>query len=129
MRFRSKFMVTAAAAAVSLSTAVATASAGPSGNANWLSFSGVCNGREVQFLDPPGPGPSNFVVGGSVGVGMIFTFTDLATGEVMQEDVFGRGVDESMLNHCAIVFNDVPTPGGTVNVLLDVWALVTPQGQ
>lgn len=129
MRLRNKFMVTAAAATVWVSTAVVgTASAAPKGNDNWLSVSGVCDGQEVQFLDPPGPGPTNFIVGGSVGVGMTFRATDLATGEVIGEDFLGRGLDEGKLTYCAIVFNDLPTPSGPVDVLLEVWVLVTPQG-
>jgi hypothetical protein len=105
-----------------------SAAAAPTGNDNWLRFEATCNGQQVQFVDPPGPGPSNFVVGGSVGVGMRFLSTNLATGEVLEERVYGQGVDESRLTHCSTVFHDVPTPGGTIDVLFEVWGLVTPQG-
>jgi hypothetical protein len=105
-----------------------TAAAAPKGNDNWLSFEATCDGQQVQFLDPPGPGPSNFVVGGTVGVGMRFLATNLATGEVLEERIYGRGVDEDRLIHCSTVFYDVPTPEGTIDLLFEVWGLVTPQG-
>jgi hypothetical protein len=54
--------------------------------------------------------------------------TNLATGEVGEERIYGRGVDESRLTYCSTVFHDVPTPGGTIDVLFEVWGLVTPQG-
>jgi hypothetical protein len=104
------------------------AGAAPNGNDNWLSFEATCDGKQVQFLDPPGPGPSNFAVGGTVGVGMRFLATNLATGEVLEERIYGRGVDPDKLTHCAAVFRDVPVPRGTVDVLFEVWGLVTPQG-
>jgi hypothetical protein len=56
-----------AAAAVLAAAAAGTAAGAPIGNDNWLTSSGTCNGQQVQFLDPPGPGPSNFAVGGSAG--------------------------------------------------------------
>ena len=124
---RSIAAVIACVAAVSLGAG--SASAAPKGNDNWLRFDGTCNGQPFQFLDPPGPGPSNFVIGGTVGVGMRFRSTNLATGEVLEEIVYGRGVDESRLTHCSTVFHDVPTPGGTVDVLFEVWGLVTPQAR
>jgi hypothetical protein len=117
-----------AAAAVLAAAAAGTAAGAPIGNDNWLTFSGTCNGQQVQFLDPPGPGPSNFAVGGSVGVGMIFQWSNLATGEVLQVDVFGRGVSPDKLTHCSIIVPNVPTPVGTIDVLFEVWALTTPQG-
>jgi hypothetical protein len=126
-RFRALLGTFAALASGAL-VAAGTAAADPTGNANWLTFSGTCNGQQVQFLDPPGPGPSNFVVGGSVGVGMIFKWSNLATGELLQEQIYGRGVDEARLTHCAIVVPHVPTPAGTIDVLFEVWGLVTPQG-
>jgi hypothetical protein len=108
--------------------ATGTAGAAPNGNDNWLSFEATCDGQQVQFLDPPGPGPSNFVVGGTVGVGMRFLATNLATGEVLEERIYGRGVDPDKLTHCAAIFRDVPVPGGTIDLLFEVWGLVTPQG-
>jgi hypothetical protein len=113
---------------IAASLGAGTAAAGPTGNDNWLRFDATCNGEQVQFVDPPGPGPSNFTVGGSVGVGMRFLITNLATGEVLEEDVYGQGVDESRLTHCSTVFHDVPTPDGPIDVLFEVWGLNTPQG-
>ena len=59
---------------------------------------------------------------------MRFLSTNLATGEVLQEVIYGRGVDEDRLTHCSTVFHDFPTAGGTIDVLFEVWGLVTPQG-
>jgi hypothetical protein len=112
---------------VAISIGAGSASAAPKGNDNWLQFEGTCNGQRLQFLDPPGPGPSNFVVGGSVGVGMRFRSSNLATGKVLEERVYGRGVDESRLIYCYTVVRDVATPDGTIDVLFEVWGLVTPQ--
>jgi hypothetical protein len=123
-------LATIAALAVCLAAlaGAGTAAAFPKGNDNWLRFEATCDGQLVQFVDPPGPGPSNFVVGGTVGVGMRFLSTNLATGEVLQEVIYGRGVDEDRLTHCFTVFHDFPTPGGTIDVLFEIWGLVTPQG-
>jgi hypothetical protein len=109
-------------------TGAGAAAADPKGNDNWLRFDATCDGQHVQFLDPPGPGPNNFTIGGSVGVGMRFLATNLATGEVLEETIYGRGVDEDRLVHCSTVFHDVPTPSGPIDVLFEVWGLDTPQG-
>ena len=130
IEFHPRRLIGTLAAATVLAAAAAGAAVGaPIGNDHWLTFSGTCNGQEVQFLDPPGPGPSNFVVGGSVGVGMVFRWSNLATGEVLQEDVFGRGVSVDKLTHCSIVVPNVPTSAGTIDVLFEVWGLTTPQGK
>jgi hypothetical protein len=130
VRTRTLCSLLAAIAALAMAALVVSspAAADPTGNANWFAFTATCNGQQVQFLDPPGPGPSNFVVGGSVGVGMIFKWTDLATGQLVQEQVYGRGVSVDRLTHCAWVVPDVPTPAGPIDVLFEVWGLTTPQG-
>src|SRR5437867_3978790 len=94
---RATAMKSTAAVIASLAAAslcAGSAAAAPTGNDNWLRFEGTCNGQQIQFVDPPGPGPSNFSVGGTVGVGMRFLSTNLATGEILEERVYGRGVDE-----------------------------------
>jgi hypothetical protein len=129
MRFTSTFVAVLTSCLLAALAAAGTAGAAPKGNDNWLSFEATCDGgQQVQFLDPPGPGPSNFVVGGTVGVGMRFLATNLATGEVLERRIYGRGVDEDRLVHCSTVFSDVPTPDGTIDLLFEVWGLVTPQG-
>ena len=107
---------------------VGTATASPKGNDNWTVLDATCDGiGHVQLLDPPG-GNTSFLPGGSVGVGKRFRWTNLATGEVLMETVKGRGVDEDRLTHCSVILYDVPTPGGTLDVLFEIWGLVTPQG-
>src|SRR5262245_10656563 len=73
-----------AAAAPSLTTA----SAAPTGNQNWITLDATCNGQPVQLLDPRG-GNTAFTVGGSVGVGKLYQWTDMATGQVLAREVKG----------------------------------------
>ena len=56
---------------------VATGAAQPPGNKNWITLEGMCDGRPATLLDPKG-GNTAFLVGGSVGVGKVFTFINAA---------------------------------------------------
>jgi hypothetical protein len=105
----------------------AGAAASPPGNANWILLEGECNGEPALLLDPKG-GNTAFLVGGSVGVGMHFRATDVATGELLMETFNGRGIAEDRLFHCRFLFEDVPTPSGPIDVIFEVWGLPTPQG-
>ena len=122
-----KWCLTAfAAALLSIVAFAGIASAAPKGNDNWLVLTAICNGQPVQVLDPPG-GNTAFI-NGRVAVGKEFKFTNLATGEVIQDTLAGKGVSRDRLSYCAFTFNDVPTPDGNVDLLFEVWALPTPQG-
>ena len=79
------------------------------------------------MLDPRG-GNTAFLVGGSVGVGLRFRTTNADTGEVLQETVSGVGVAEDRLFYCDFLFQDVETPDGTIDLLFQVWGLLTPHG-
>jgi hypothetical protein len=93
----------------------------------------------TQFFPPAGrfagndPGVfrgegNGFGVGGSVGAGMHFRATDAATGELLMETVNGRGIAEDRLFYCRFLFEEVPTPSGSIDVIFEVWGLPTPQG-
>jgi hypothetical protein len=97
------------------------------GRPNWILLDGPCNGQPAQLLDPRG-GNTAFLVGGSVGVGKHFRATNASTGAVLEETFTGRGIADDRLFYCRFLFEDVPTPSGTIDVLLEVWGLPTPQG-
>jgi hypothetical protein len=108
----------------------AGAAAAPPGNANWITLEGTCNGQPTVLLDPKG-GNTAFIVGGSVGVGKIFTFVDVETGQVIERTVNGgQGIDPSRLFTCEFLFEQVPVPGlpGLRDVRFIVQGLTTPQG-
>src|SRR4029453_18593167 len=105
----------------------AGAAASPPGNANWILLEGECNGEPALLLDPKG-GNTAFLVGGSVRAGRQFRATDAATGELLMETVNGRGIAEDRLFYCRFLFEDVPTPSGSIDVIFEVWGLPTPQG-
>jgi hypothetical protein len=108
---------------------VATGAAQPPGNKNWITLEGMCDGRPATLLDPKG-GNTAFLVGGSVGVGKVFTFINAATGDVISQDVSGRGIDPDRLVTCEFMFENTEVPGvGVIDVLFRVQALVTPQGR
>jgi hypothetical protein len=125
--WRRLVLVTVMTASVVVLAAPAGAAASPPGNRNWIVLDGTCNGEPAQLLDPRG-GNTAFLVGGSVGVGMRFRATDLATGQVLEETVNGVGISVDRLFYCRFLFEDVPTPGGTIDILLEVWGLPAPQG-
>ena len=105
------------AAGVVAVPAVASAAAQPPGNDNWITLQGTCGGQPATLLDPKG-GNTAFLVGGSVGIGKIFTFIDIESGEVIEQTVTGRGIDPDRLITCEFEFGDVR---------FVVQALVTPQ--
>lgn len=108
----------------------AGAAAQPPGNANWTTLQGTCDGQPAVLLDPKG-GNTAFLVGGSVGVGKIFTFIDIETGLVLDRTVNGgQGIDPARLFTCEFVFEDVAVPGlpGLRDVRFVVQGLPTPQG-
>src|SRR6266508_1860364 len=98
------------------------------GNVNWTTIDGTCGGRPVQLLDPRG-GNTAFLLGGSVLVGKIFTAINNDTGQVLDQTVTGRGIDEARLITCVFLFPDTTIPGlGTIDLRFEVEALPTPQG-
>jgi hypothetical protein len=100
----------------------------PPGNDNWLLLDGTCGGQPATLLDPKG-GTTAFLVGGTVGIGKVFTFYNADTNEILEQTVNGRGVDSDRLVTCEFLFEDVPAPGGgTIDVRFEVQALLTPQG-
>ena len=114
------------AASVVLAPSVTDAGAQPPGNDNWIRLEGTCDGQPATLLDPKG-GNTAFLVGGSVGVGKIFTFIDAATGEVLDQIINGRGIDPERLVTCEFLFEDTEIPGvGVIDLLFRVEALVTP---
>lgn len=118
----------ACAAGVGVAPAVTEAGAQPPGNDNWIVLQGTCDGEPATLLDPKG-GNTAFLVGGSVGVGKIFTFINHDTGEVLDEIVNGLGVDPDQLVTCEFLFPDTFIPDvGTIDLLFRVQALVTPRG-
>jgi len=126
--WRRLLLVAAATGLVMLLAAPAAGAAtGPPGNANWILLEGTCNGQPAQLLDPRG-GNTAFLVGGSVGVGKHFRATDVATGAVLEETFTGRGISDDRLFYCTFLFEDMPTPAGTIDILFEVWGLPTPQG-
>ena len=44
------------------------------------------------------------------------------------ETVNGRGIAEGRLFFCRFLFEGVPTPSGSIDVIFEVWELPTPQG-
>ena len=118
----------ASAMSVLAAQGVASAAAQPPGNDNWLILRGECDGQPATLLDPKG-GNTAFLVGGSVGVGKIFTFINAETGEVLDEIVNGRGIEPDRLVTCEFLFEDTEIPGvGVIDLLFRVQALITPQG-
>jgi hypothetical protein len=106
----------------------AGAAAMPPGNVNWSTIEGTCAGQPAQLLDPRG-GNTAFLVGGSVAVGKIFTAIDNDTGQVLDQTVTGRGIDQARLITCVFLFPDTTIPGlGTIDLRFEVQALQTPQG-
>jgi hypothetical protein len=108
----------------------AGAAAQPPGNANWITLKGTCDGQPAVLLDPKG-GNTAFLVGGSVGVGKIFTFIDIESGQIIERTVNGgQGLDPARLFTCEFVFEDVEVPGlpGLRDVRFIVQGLPTPQG-
>jgi hypothetical protein len=66
---------------------------------------------------------------GSVLVGKIFTAIDNDTGQVLDQTVTGRGIDQARLITCVFLFPDTTIPGlGTIDLRFEVQALPTPQG-
>ena len=116
-----------ALAVLLLGAPIAGAAASPPGNPNWILLEGECNGEPALLLDPKG-GSTAFLVGGSVGVGMHFRATDAATGQLLMETFSGRGIAEDRLFYCRFLFEDEPTPSGPIDVIFEVWGLLTPQG-
>lgn len=118
--------------ALSLALAAsAGAVAAPSGSANWITLEGTCDGTPTVLLDPKG-GNTAFIAGGSVGVGKIFTFVDVETGQVIEQTANGgQGLDPWRLFTCEFLFEDVSVPGlpGLRDVRFIVQGLTTPQGQ
>jgi hypothetical protein len=106
----------------------AGAAAVPPGNVNWITIEGTCDGQPAQVLGPRG-GNTAFLVGGSVIVGKVFTVIDNDTGQVLDQTVTGRGIDEARLITCVFLFPDTTIPGlGTIDLRFEVQALPTPQG-
>ena len=106
----------------------AGAAAVPPGNVNWSTIEGTCGGQPAQILDPRG-GNTAFLVGGSVIVGKVFTAIDNDTGQVLDQTVTGRGIDQARLITCVFLFPDTTIPGlGTIDLRIEVQALATPQG-
>ena len=120
-------VATATASVVLLAASPAGAAASPPGNQDWILLEGTCNGEPAQLLDPRG-GNTAFLVGGSVGVGKHFRATDAATGAVLEETFTGLGIADDRLFYCRFLFEGVPTPSGTIDILFEVWGLPTPQG-
>jgi len=108
---------------------VAAAAAQPPGNDNWSTLQGECGGQPATLLDPKG-GNTAFLIGGSVGVGKVYTWSNAADpGVPLQQEVKGRGVDPSRLVTCEFVFEGFDWPGiGVIDVLFQVQGLMTPQG-
>ena len=126
----SRWIVTAAVACggIVLAPTVVAAAAQPPGNDNWITLEGTCDSEPATLLDPKG-GNTAFLVGGSVGVGKIFTFINAETGTVLDEIVNGRGIDPDRLVTCEFLFEDTEIPGvGVIDLLFRVQALITPQG-
>src|SRR3954453_4831550 len=100
---------------------VVSAAAQPPGNDNWLTLQGQCDGQPATLLDPKG-GNTAFLVGGSVGVGKIFTWMDAAHPDViLQQSVNGRGVDPARLTTCRFLFEGIDWPGlGLIDVIFQV---------
>ena len=115
-------VATATASVILLAASPAGAAASPPGNANWILLDGTCNGQPAQLLDPRG-GNTAFLVGGSVGVGKHFRATNAPTGEVLEETFNGRGIADDRLFSCTFLFEDVPTPSGTIDILFEVWGV------
>jgi hypothetical protein len=93
----------ACTAGVAVAPSVTDAAAQPPGNDNWIVLNGTCDGQPATLRDPKG-GNTAFVVGGSVGVGKIFTFINAATGEVLDQIVNRRGIDPQRLVTCEFLF-------------------------
>ena len=130
MTRRAVVAILACAMSVLATQGVASAAAQPPGNTNWLILQGECDGQPATLLDPKG-GNTAFLVGGSVGVGKIFTWMDAAhPGVILQQSVNGRGVDPARLTTCQFLFEDVDWPGlGLIDVIFQVQGLITPQGR
>ena len=120
---RRNIIVAALLASMLVTVLVTPASfAAPTGNDNWTILDATCDGQPVQLLDPRG-GKTAFLIGGTVGVGKRFRYTNLDTGQVLEETVNGAGVSLDRLTYCTVLLPDMPS-----NILFEAWVMVTPQG-
>jgi hypothetical protein len=121
--------ILAGAIGVLAAPVVVHGAAQPPGNDNWITLQGTCGGEPATLLDPKG-GNTAFLVGGSVGVGKVFTWITAAEPHmVLQREVKGRGVDPARLVTCEFLFPGIEWPGlGLIDVILQVQGLITPQG-
>jgi hypothetical protein len=112
-----------AAALVGLAIFAAAAEATPGKSPNWSTLAGTCGGVPAVVLDPAGSGPTAFsTLTGKMGVGRLFQWIYLPTGEVAQTDEYGVALDHA---NQPIVTCDFPippefSPDGTTNWLFRV---------
>ena len=118
---RSALIVAVALAA--LATAPSFAHATPGKSPQWSTLSGTCNGSTAVVLDPPGPGPTGFSTStGKMGVGRLFQWIYVPTGEVVAQDEYGAALENSAHPAVTCEFPIPPesSPDGTANWLFRV---------
>ena len=118
---RSALIVALALAA--LGTAPSFAHATPGKSPQWSTLSGTCNGSTAVVLDPPGPGPTGFSTStGKMGVGRLFQWIYVPTGEVVAQDEYGAALENSAHPVVTCEFPIPPefSPDGTANWLFRV---------
>ena len=114
-------LVSAVVAGLAIFAAAARATPGKS--PNWISLVGTCGGVPAVVLDPPGPGPTGFsTLTGKMGVGRLFEWIYLPTGEVVQSDEYGAALENA---NQPVVTCDFPippqfSPDGTTNWVFQV---------
>ena len=95
----------------------------PGKSPQWITLAGTCNGVPAVVLDPPGPGPTGFsTLTGKMGVGRLFQWIYLPTGEVAFQDEYGTALEHAnqQIATCEFPIPPEVSPDGTTNWLFRV---------
>ena len=100
-----------------------SAGASPGNSAQWTALAGTCDGVPAVILDPPGPGPTGFsTLTGKMGVGRLFQWIYVPTGEIVAQDEYGTALEHANQSTVACEFPIPPalSPDGTTDWLFRV---------
>jgi hypothetical protein len=112
-----------AAAIAGLTIFAGVAHATPGKSPNWIPLAGTCGGVPAVLIDPPGPGPTAYsTLTGKMGVGRLFQWIYLPTGEIAQTDEYGVALDHANqpIGTCDFPIPPAFSPDGTTNWLFRV---------
>jgi hypothetical protein len=99
------------------------AGATPGKSGQWMPLSGTCGGTPAVILDPPGPGPTGFsTLTGKMGVGRLFQWIYVPTGEIVQQDEYGTALEHAnqQVVTCEFPIPPALSPDGTTDWLFRV---------